>query len=38
MEWYEKYLSIYEHPFSDVPQNIIEETHDRLAALQSDTP
>lgn len=38
MEWYEKFLSIYEHPFSDVPQNIINETHDRLAALQSDNP
>lgn len=38
MEWYEKYLSIYEHPFSDVPQHIIDETHDRLVALQSDNP
>ena len=38
MKWYEKYLSIYEHPFNEVPQNIIDETRERLAALQSDEP
>ena len=38
MKWYEKYLSIYEHSFSEVPQNIIDETRERLAALQSDEP
>ena len=38
MEWYEKYLSIYEKPFSEVPQNIIDETRERLASLQSDEP
>ena len=38
MNWYEKYLSIYEKPFSEVPQEIIDKTHDQLAALQSDNP
>ena len=26
MSWYEKYLSIYEKPFSEVPQEIVEES------------
>ena len=38
MEWYEKYLSIYEKPFSEVPQEVIDKTHDQLTALQSDNP
>ena len=38
MDWYEKYLSIYEKPFSEVPQDIIDKTHDQLVALQSDEP
>ena len=38
MDWYEKYLSIYEKPFSEVPQKVIDQTHDQLAALQSDNP
>ncbi|SHM19285.1 Glycosyl transferase family 2 [Xylanibacter ruminicola] len=36
--WYDKYLSIYGKPFSEVPQDIIEGTRLRLAALQSDHP
>lgn len=36
--WYDKYLSIYGKPFSEVPQEIIEGTRNRLAALQSDNP
>lgn len=36
--WYEKYLSIYEKPFSDVPESVITETRQRIAALQSDKP
>ena len=36
--WYDKYLSIYGRPFSEVPEAVIEETRQRLAALQSDTP
>ena len=34
--WYDKYLSIYGRPFSEVPEAVIEETRQRLAALQSD--
>jgi len=38
MKWYEKYLSVYERPFSEVSEEVITETRDRLAALQSDEP
>lgn len=38
MAWYDKYLSIYDKPFSEVPANVIEETWDRLAKMQSDKP
>ena len=38
MEWYEKYLSIYEKPFSEVPQTVVEESRERLAKLQSNEP
>ena len=36
--WYDKYLTIYGKPFSEVPESIIEETRMRLAALQSEEP
>lgn len=36
--WYDKYLSIYNRPFSDVPQDVIAGTRQRLAALQSQEP
>lgn len=36
--WYGKYLSIYGKPFCEVPQHIVDETHDRLARLQSADP
>ena len=38
MAWYDKYLSIYGKPFSEVPQEIIDGTRERLAAMQSDNP
>ena len=38
MAWYDKYLSIYEKPFSVVPESVISSTRQRLAALQSDKP
>ena len=38
MDWYEEYLSIYEKPFNEVPQEIINKTHDQLMALQSNEP
>lgn len=36
--WYEKYLAVYGKPFSEVPQEIIDGTRERLAKLQSDNP
>ena len=33
--WYDKYMTIYGKPFSEVPQNVIDETRERLAALGS---
>jgi glycosyltransferase involved in cell wall biosynthesis len=36
--WYDKYLSIYGRPFSEVPQEIIDGTRERLARLQSPEP
>lgn len=38
MAWYDKYLTIYGKPFDEVPQNIIDETRERLAKLQSPEP
>ena len=36
--WYDKYLSIYGKPFSEVPQNIVDGIRERLASLQSAEP
>ena len=36
--WFDKYLSIYGKPYSEVPQEVIDGTRERLAALQSDKP
>ena len=36
--WYDKYLSIYGMSFDDVPQEVVDGTHERLAALQSENP
>lgn len=36
--WYDKYLSIYGKPFSEVSQEIIDGTRERLAAIQSNQP
>ena len=36
--WYDKYLSIYGKPFSEVPQHIIEEIKERITCLQSSEP
>ena len=38
MAWCDKYLSIYGKPFSEVPQDVIDGTCQRLAGLQSDEP
>ena len=37
-KWYDKYLSIYDRPFDEVPDELIAETRQRLAALQSNEP
>ena len=36
--WYEKYMTIYGKPFNEVPQEVIDETRERLARLQSSEP
>ena len=36
--WYDKFMSIYGKPFSEVPQEVIEGTRERLAKLQSAEP
>ena len=36
--WYDKYLTIYGKPFNEVPEEIINGTRERLAALQSANP
>ena len=36
--WYDKYLCIYGRPFSEVPQEVIDSTRERLARLQSKEP
>lgn len=36
--WYDKYLSIYDRPFSEVPAEVVSDTRRRLAALQSAEP
>ena len=36
--WYDKYMTIYGKPFSEVPEDIIKCTREKLAVLQSDEP
>lgn len=38
MKWYTKYLQVYEKPFADAPQDIIDEVRNKLAKLQSNQP
>ena len=38
MAWYDKYMTIYGKPFSEVPQEVIDGTRERLAKLQSPEP
>lgn len=38
MNWYKKYLSVYEKPFQEVPQNIVAEIKENIRYLQSDQP
>ena len=36
--WYDKYMTIYGKPFSEVPEDIVKDTRERLAKLQSPEP
>ena len=36
--WYDKYMTVYGKPFSEVPQDVINGTRERLARLQSAEP
>ena len=36
--WFDKYMTIYGRPFSEVPQEVIDGTRERLARLQSPDP
>lgn len=38
MKWNKKYLSYFEKPFAEVPQQIISEVRDKLSSIQSETP
>jgi glycosyltransferase, group 2 family len=38
MTWYKKYLSVYEKPFSEAPQAVIEQVRENIRHLQSDRP
>lgn len=38
MSWYQKYLSIYEKSFSEIPQQLIIEVREKIAKLQSPAP
>jgi len=38
MKWYNKYLTVFEKPFSSAPQHIIDEVKEKLILLQSDNP
>lgn len=36
--WYKKYLSVYEKPYHEVPESVIDEVRGNLARLQSEAP
>lgn len=38
MKWYSKYLQVYEKPFNEIPQNIVDEIRESIAKLQSNDP
>ncbi len=37
-DWYSRYLTVYEKPFSAVSPSLVEEVRKKLASLQSETP
>ena len=38
MSWYKKYLSVYEKPYSEVPESVINTVRDNLRQRQSEKP
>ena len=38
MAWYDKYMTIYGKPFSEVPQDVIDEIREKLALQQGSEP
>lgn len=38
MKWYSNYLQVYEKPFAEAPQPVVDEVRRNLAKLQSDQP
>ena len=38
MKWYGKYLSVYEKPYSEFPQEAFETVKSNIKKIQSDTP
>lgn len=38
MKWYTKYLSVYEKPFTQAPQHVIDQVKEKISRLQSSAP
>lgn len=38
MKWYTKYLSVYEKPFTQAPQHVIDQVKEKINLVQSDNP
>lgn len=38
MKWYTKYLSVYEKPFTQAPQHVIDQVKEKISRLQSSDP
>lgn len=38
MKWYTKYLSVYEKPFTQAPQQVIDQVKEKISRLQSSDP
>jgi glycosyltransferase involved in cell wall biosynthesis len=38
MPWYDKYLTVFEKPFSDAPATVVEEVKEKLQQMQSENP
>jgi len=38
MAWYDKYLTVYNRPFHEVPSEIVTEARERIVSMQSEKP